>query len=220
MRRRGGGLIVYTPAQFEETRIEVLHQLVEQHPLGALVMHGAHGLDADHIPFEIGAPTPEAPFGVLRAHVARANPLWRSDGAAALVLFQGPSAYVSPSHYEQKAVSGKVVPTWNYAVVHAHGTLRTVDDPHWLLGLLGRLTSRHESGLSAPWKIADAPPDYIDGLLKAIVGIEIALDRLQGKWKTSQNRPPADRERVAAALAALEGSAGMAALMRAMQRSG
>jgi transcriptional regulator len=211
---------MYTPAQFEETRIEVLHQLVEQHPLGALVMQGEHGLDADHMPFEIGAPTPQAPFGVLRAHVARANPLWRNDGAQALVLFQGPSAYVSPSHYEQKAISGKVVPTWNYAVVHAHGSLRTVDDPQWLLGLLERLTSRHESQQSAPWKIADAPRDYIDGLLKAIVGIEIPLDRLHGKWKTSQNRPPGDRERVAAALAAQEGSAGMAALMRAMQRSG
>jgi transcriptional regulator len=220
MRRRGGGLNVYTPAQFEETRIEVLHQLIDQHPLGALVMHGAHGLGADHIPFEISRPTPEAPLGVLRAHVARANPLWQNDGASALALFQGPSAYVSPSHYEQKAISGKVVPTWNYAVVHAHGTLRTVDDPEWLSGLLERLTSRHESQQNAPWKIADAPRDYIEGLLRAIVGIEIPLDRLEGKWKTSQNRPAGDRERVAAALAAQEDGAGMAALMRAMPHNG
>jgi transcriptional regulator len=176
---------MYTPARSEVTRIDVLHQLVEQHPLGALVMHGARGLDADHIPFEIGAPTPEAPFGVLRAHVARANPLWRNDGAHALVLFQGPSAYMSPSDDEQKAIDGKVVPTWNYAVVHAHGTMRTIEDPHWLMGLLERLTTRHESQQPVPWKIADAPRDYIDGMLKAIVGIEIPLGRLQGKWKTS-----------------------------------
>jgi transcriptional regulator len=211
---------VYTPAQFEESRIDVLHALVGDHPLGALVMQGAQGLVADHIPFEISAPTPEAPFGVLRAHVARANPLWHNDGAPALVLFQGPSAYISPSHYEQKAISGKVVPTWNYAVVQAHGRLRTVDDPEWLLGLLGRLTERHESTQRAPWSIADAPGDYIDGLLKAIVGIEIPLERLQGKWKASQNRPVGDRERIAAALGAAENGAQMAALMRTTNPAG
>jgi transcriptional regulator len=210
---------MYMPAQFEEKRIDVLHQLVDRHPLGALVMHGEHGLDADHIPFEIAAPTPEAPLGVLRAHVARANPVWQSDGAPALVLFQGPSAYVSPSHYEQKAINGKVVPTWNYAVVHAHGRLRTVDDPAWLLGLLERLTRRHESVQHTPWHIGDAPREYIDGLLKAIVGIEIPLDRLQGKWKASQNRPPGDCDRIAAGLAAQERGAGMAALMRAMHQT-
>lgn len=211
---------MYTPAQFEETRIDVLHGLLDQHPLGALVMHGAYGLDADHIPFEIAAPTPEAPLGVLRAHVARANPLWRRDGDAALVLFQGPSAYISPSHYEQKAIDGKVVPTWNYAVVHAHGRLRTVDDRDWLLGLLERLTTRHESARSAPWSIADAPRNYIDGLLKAIVGIEIPLERLYGKWKASQNRPAGDRARIATAMAEQDNGGPMAALMRVMQRDG
>jgi transcriptional regulator len=208
---------MYTPTQFAETRIDVLHRLVEQHPLGALVMHGADGLDADHIPFEIAAPTAAAPFGVLRAHVARANPLWRRDGEAVLVLFQGPSAYVSASDYEQKAIDGKVVPTWNYAVVHAHGRLRTVDDPDWLLGLLQRLTERHESTRRAPWSIGDAPRDYINGLMKAIVGIEIPLDRLDGKWKASQNRSPDDRERIAAGMDAQQHGAPMAALMRATQ---
>jgi transcriptional regulator len=199
---------VYKPTQFEETRLDVLHGLVEQHPFGALVLQGANGLDADHIPFEIAAPTPGAPLGVLRAHVARANPVWRQDGSDALVLFQGPSAYVSPAFYEQKAISGKVVPTWNYAVVHAHGRLRAVEDPQWLLGLLARLTDRHESTQPTQWTIDDAPRDYIDGLLKAIVGIEIVIERIEGKVKASQNRPQGDRERIAA------GQPGIAALMR------
>jgi transcriptional regulator len=211
---------VYTPAKYEESRLEVLHALVRAHPLGALVMHGEQGLVADHIPFEISAPTPEAPFGVLRAHVARANPVWRSHGAPALVLFQGPSAYISPNHYEEKATSGKVVPTWNYAVVHAHGRLRTVDDQEWLLGLLGRLTERHESSQRAPWKLADAPRDYIDRLLKAVVGIEIALDSLHGKWKASQDDPAGERARIASGLATEEGGAPMAALMRATNLAG
>lgn len=208
---------MYSPAHFEETRLEVLHQLVGLHPFGALVLDGPGGLDADHLPFEIAAPTPDAPLGVLRAHVARANPLWRRDGAAALALFQGPSAYVSPAFYAQKAISGKVVPTWNYAVVHAHGRLRAVEDPAWLLGLLGRLTDRHEAARPAPWKVDDAPRDYVEGLLRAIVGIEIVIERLEGKWKASQNRPDDDRARIIAGLGEQEPGAGMAALMRAMR---
>ncbi|MFL6674748.1 MAG: FMN-binding negative transcriptional regulator [Massilia sp.] len=206
---------MYVPSRFEETRPDVMHRLVSEHPLGALVMHGAAGLDADHIPFEMSEPTPEAPLGVLRAHVARANPLWRQDGAAALVLFQGPSAYITPAFYEQKALDGKVVPTWDYAVVHARGTLRAVDDPDWLLALMGRLTSRHESPRPAPWSVDDAPRDYIERLLKAVVGIEIVIERLEGKWKASQDHSQGDRERIAAGLAEHPHSAPMAALMRA-----
>jgi transcriptional regulator len=152
---------------------------------------------------------------VLRAHVARANPLWQRSEAGALVLFQGPSAYVSPAFYEQKAIDGKVVPTWNYAVVHAHGSLRAVEDPEWLLGLLERLTKRHEASRPAPWKVADAPRDFIEGLLKAIVGIEIVIDKLEGKWKASQNRAADDRARIAQGLATQEDYVEMAALMRA-----
>jgi transcriptional regulator len=206
---------MYTPTAFKETRLEVLHRLIDEHPLGALVMHGDDGLDADHLPFEISAPRPGAPFGVLRAHVARANPLWQRNEAGALVLFQGPSAYVSPAFYEQKAIDGKVVPTWNYAVVHAHGSLRAVEDPEWLLGLLERLTKRHEASRPAPWKVADAPRDFIEGLLKAIVGIEIVIDKLEGKWKASQNRAADDRARIAQGLATQEDYVEMAALMRA-----
>jgi transcriptional regulator len=194
---------MYTPSHFEETRLETLHALIEAHPLGTLVTHGAGGLDADHIPFEIAAPTPHAPFGTLRAHVARANPLWRQDGAAVMVVFQGPSSYVSPSLYLEKPVSGKVVPTYNYAVVHAHGVVRAIEDPAWILALLERLTNHHESVRAAPWSVGDAPPAFIETLLNAIVGIEIPLDRLQGKWKLSQNRPPADQAAVATDCAAL-----------------
>jgi transcriptional regulator len=191
---------VYVPKPFEESRLEVMHALVAAYPLGALVVQGAGGLDADHVPFEICPPAAHAPFGSLRAHVARANPLAGKDGAQALVLFQGPSAYVSPSFYEEKAISGKVVPTWNYAVVHAHGRLRVVDDPAWLLGLLERLTARHEASRPQPWAVADAPREYVDRLLEAVVGIEIVIERLEGKWKASQNRPRGDRERIVAGL--------------------
>ena len=194
---------MYTPSHFDETRLDALHALIEAHPLGTLVTHGAAGLEANHIPFEIAAPTPDAPFGTLRAHVARANPLWRQAGAGVLVVFQGPSAYVSPSLYLEKPVSGKVVPTYNYAVVHAHGALRAVEDPAWLLALLERITAQHEAARAAPWAVADAPPAFIETLLEAIVGIEVPLERLQGKWKLSQNRPRADRAAVAADCPAL-----------------
>ena len=194
---------MYTPAHFKETRPEVLAALMAAHPLGALVMHGEGGLDADNVPFAYDAPTAEAPFGVLRAHVARANPVWRRDGGDALVLFQGPQAYVSPALYQEKAVTGKVVPTWDYVVVHARGTLRAIDDPAWLQAFLQGLTARHEAPRERPWAVTDAPPAYIDTLKRAIVGIEIVLSDLHGKWKMSQNRPAADQIAVAAALPAL-----------------
>ena len=194
---------MYAPAHFDETRLDALHALIEAHPLGTLVCHGAAGLEADHIPFEIAAPTPDAPFGTLRAHVARANPLWRRAGAGVLVVFQGPSAYVSPQLYLEKPVSGKVVPTYNYAVVHAHGVLRAIEDPTWMLALLERLTAQHEAVRAAPWAVRDAPPAFIATLLEAIVGIEVPIARLQGKWKMGQNRPRADQAAVAADCPAL-----------------
>lgn len=202
---------MYAPSHFEETRLDVLHALIAAHPLGTLVTHGGAGLNADHIPFEIAAPSADAPFGTLRAHVARANPLWRQAGAEVLAVFQGPSAYVSPSLYAEKPVSGKVVPTYNYAVAHAHGVLRAIEDPDSILALLGRLTARHEAARAAPWSVADAPAQYIDTLLRAIVGIEIPIGRLQGKWKLSQNRPPVDQSAVAA-----DSGGALAALMQAL----
>lgn len=190
---------MYAPSHFREERIEVLHGLVEAHPLGALVRFGEDGLAADHIPFELVPASGEAPRGVLRAHVARANPLWRQDGAPALAIFQGPSGYVSPELYDAKTIDGRVVPTWNYAVVHAHGRLRTIDDTGWLLAHMRRMTLRQERRQGRGWTVDDAPRDYIDKLVRATVGIEIVIDRLQGKWKASQNRGEEERMRIALA---------------------
>jgi transcriptional regulator len=184
---------MYLPKHFEETRVPVLHDLIRAHPLATLVVLGAGGLDAHHIPFEID-PEP-APFGTLRGHIARANPLWRepSRDVEALAVFQGPDAYISPSWYATKQETGKVVPTWNYAVVHAHGPLRVIDDRAWLRAFVEKLTNRHEGARRDPWKVTDAPADYIDAQVGAIVGLEMTVSRLVGKWKASQNRAAPDR---------------------------
>ncbi|MBI2205998.1 MAG: FMN-binding negative transcriptional regulator [Candidatus Rokubacteria bacterium] len=201
---------MYLPKQFEETRVEVLHELIRAYPLGALVTLAASGLDANHIPFEID-PAP-MPFGTLRGHVARANPVWRevSTGAGALVIFQGPDTYVSPAWYPTKTETGKVVPTWNYAVVHAHGALRVIDDRAWLRAFVEQLTTRHEAARPAPWSVTDAPADFVDTMVGAIVGLEIPIARLIGKWKVSQNRPGQDRDGVVAGLLRERGEAGAA----------
>ncbi len=193
---------MYIPLHFSEERIEVLHQLIQTHPLGTLVTLEPQGMNANHLPFEIAPPTPEAPFGTLRAHLARSNFLWQNLDPAkeSLVVFQGAQTYISPSWYEEKKRSGKVVPTYNYAVVHGYGMLRIVDDAQWLLSLLHRLTDHHEGKQTAPWNISDAPKDYIQKMLAAIIGIEIPLTKLSGKWKVSQNRPEQDRLNIAAGL--------------------
>ena len=180
--------------------MDVMHRLVRTFPLGLLVTMRSDGPAADPIPFLID-PEP-APFGTLRAHVARANPLWREarTDVDSLVVFQGPQAYVSPSLYASKHEHGKVVPTWNYVIVQARGRLRIVDDPAWLHTLVNRLTDTHEADRAAPWKVADAPDAYIAQMLRAIVGIEIEITSLTGKWKASQNRSEADRAGVAAGL--------------------
>jgi len=191
---------MYLPKHFEETRVEVLHALVRRHPLGTLVAMTPHGLDASHIPFEID-PEP-APYGTLRCHVARANPLWQTLSSApeALAIFQGDDAYISPSWYVAKQEHGKVVPTWNYAIVHAHGQARVVHEADWLRTLVTALTDRHEEGRAERWRVTDAPAEYVEKMLAAIVGIEIPITRLQGKWKMSQNRSAADRRGVVAGL--------------------
>ena len=183
---------MHSPSQFEETRIETLHALIRAHPLGTLITLGPAGLEADHIPFEVH-PDP-APFGTLRAHVARANPVWRDFSAdvGVMVVFQGPSAYITPAWYATKRETGKVVPTYNYAVVHAYGPMRAIEDRFWLRALVGRLTDRFEAARAQPWRVTDAPANFVDNLLGAIVGLEIPLTRLVGKWKMSQNRPAAD----------------------------
>ena len=210
---------MYLPKHFEETRVEVLHGLIHAHPLGALVTLTAGGLDANHIPFEVD-PEP-APFGTLRGHVARANPVWRefSREIEALVIFQGPGACISPASYPTKQQTGRVVPTWNYAVVHAHGPLRVIDDKDWLRDFVTRLTNRHEAARREPWHVTDAPADYIETQLGAIIGLEIPLARLVGKWKMSQNRPAQDRAGVVDGLLR-EADPSAAAVADLVRRSG
>ncbi|HET7007001.1 MAG TPA: FMN-binding negative transcriptional regulator [Candidatus Binatia bacterium] len=210
---------MYLPSHFEETRIDVLHELVRQYPLGSLVTLGAKGLNANHIPFELDAAP--APYGTLRGHVARANPVWRDYDPAfeALVIFHGPQVYISPSWYETKKETGEVVPTYNYAVVHAYGRLRIVEDRAWLRGLVARLTERFEGGRAAPWQVSDAPQDFINKQLGAIVGIEIEVSKMLGKWKASQNRPATDRAGVAEALGAAADADSLAMAQMIKERS-
>jgi transcriptional regulator len=190
---------MYTPAQFAEARPEVLHDLIRRYPLGALVSTSSEqGLMASHIPMLL-----DSDAGVLRCHVARANPHWQTlSESPVLVIFTGPEHYISPSWYASKDEHGKVVPTWNYAAVHVHGHARTFEGealyPH-----LQKLTSANESAHALTWRLEDAPREYIEGLMKAIVGVEIVIQRLQGKWKLSQNRPDRDRQGAIAGLDAL-----------------
>src|SRR3974390_2804722 len=170
-----------------------MHALMRARPLAALVTMGDSGITANHLPVQTLS-QPE-PLGCIRGHVARANPLWREyrTGAEALAIFQGPHAYISPSFYPSKAATGEVVPTWNYAVVHARGTLRFTHEAEWLRSFVAGLTAFHEATRPQQWKIEDAPAGYIDKMLTMIVGFEFSITSLAGKWKMSQNRPQADR---------------------------
>ncbi|MEA3088529.1 MAG: transcriptional regulator [Paraburkholderia sp.] len=219
---------MYMPAHFEENRPEVLHRLIAEQPFGTLITHGPNGLDANHLPFEFDAkPIPasddaqrasgadlalasagnDAPahsHGVLRAHVARANPVWQEIAAnpETLVIFQGPAAYISPTWYPSKHATHRQVPTYNYMVVHAHGRIVVRDDEAFLRGLVARLTRKMEAGEAVPWKMGDAPADYIAQMLGAIVGLEIEITRLVGKWKLGQNKEATDRRGAAETLLA------------------
>ncbi len=204
---------MYTPAHFAETRIEVMHELIDAHRLATIVHTGASGLEANHIPLLIDRS--RGPCGTLVGHVARANPLWQeSAGQSVLVIFQGPQTYVTPTWYASKKTHGKVVPTWNYAVVHAHGPVRVIDDTAWLLAHVTAMTDANEAARAAPWKVGDAPADFIQTMVKVIVGIEIDITRLAGKWKVSQNRAADDRAGVVAGLEQ-DGEASMATLVKA-----
>jgi transcriptional regulator len=201
---------MYLPKHFAETDVGVMHELMRAHPLATVVTQGADGLEANHIPLHLDASA--GPNGTLRGHVARANPL-AADATVnrkILVIFKGPDSYISPSGYATKAEHGKVVPTWNYTAVHAYGELRLIDDAEWLLAQLKALTAEQEGGLPNPWAVDDAPADYIGKMLGAIVGIEISIDRLVGKWKVSQNQPAVNQ---ASLIAALDGDP-MAGLIR------
>jgi transcriptional regulator len=178
---------MYVPPHFDEARTEVLHELIRRHPFGTLVTHGAGGLDANHIPFEL-LPGQGA-LGTLSAHVARANPLWQevADGDEVLVVFRAGDAYVSPNWYPSKHETHQQVPTWNYMVAHAHGRIVVRDDERYVRGVVARLTRTHEAAQPAPWKMGDSAPDFIDTLLQKIVGLENEITRLTGKFKLSQN---------------------------------
>jgi transcriptional regulator len=191
---------MYLPTYFKESRTDVLHTLMRSHPLATLVTSCDSGLIANHIPVQ--TQSEPAPHGMLRGHVARANPLWKEYRAdtEALAIFQGPQVYISPSFYPAKRETGEVVPTWDYAVVHAHGTLRFVQDAAWLKAFVMELTNSHEASRQAPWKVDDAPPAYIEKMLSLIVGFEFSIVSLTGKWKLSQNHPAANRQGVVTGL--------------------
>lgn len=191
---------MYLPPHFAEDRAEELHRVITAHPLGALVTHSADGLDANHLPFELDPA--RGPLGTLVAHVARANPVWQSlpADAAVMVIFRGAQGYVSPSWYPSKQETHRQVPTWNYEVVHVHGRLRILDDERSVRGIVARLTRRHEANEPQPWKMGDAPPDYLNDMLGRIVGIEVEIARLEGKRKLSQNKDARDQAGVVDAL--------------------
>jgi transcriptional regulator len=187
---------MYRPPLFQEDRLDVLHALVRTHPLGTLITIGANGLDANLIPFTVDPGRGEK--GTLRAHLAKANDQIKAlrDSAEALVVFQGPESYITPSWYASKHEHGKVVPTWNYVVVQAWGTPQVIDDPEWLRTQIGELTRKQEGTRATPWDVTDAPESFVDSQIRGIIGLEIPIARLEGKWKVSQNRPEADRRTV------------------------
>jgi transcriptional regulator len=202
---------MYLPKHFEQPDRDALTTLMRERPLATLIVATTDGPTADLIPLEF-APG-EGEHGTLHGHVARANPLWKHAGAQALAVFTGPDAYISPGWYASKREHGKVVPTWNYTMVQARGPLRAVEDAPWLHALVQRLTNHHEATQAKPWAVSDAPDDFVQQMLRAIVGIEIPLVSLVGKWKVSQNRSAADRAGTAAGLEPQHTA--MAALVRA-----
>ena len=200
---------MYLPKSFVETRREVLDALLRAYPLATVLLSGADGIVANLVPFELDGPRR------LRGHVARGNELAHADGAEVLLLFHGPQGYVSPNWYPSKHATGREVPTWNYVVVEVRGRLRVIDDAQWLRAFLECLTDRHEAGLPQPWHVGDAPPDHIETSLRAIVGLEIAITGISGKFKLSQNHPAANRAGVVEGLRrrAAPGDAELADLM-------
>ncbi|SBS32269.1 Protease synthase and sporulation protein PAI 2 [Marinomonas aquimarina] len=196
---------MYVPTHFKEEDHQVLQQYIRDYSCGTLIISDAEGIEANHVPFYL-AVNEDSSLGKLQCHLARANPAWQriQDGAQVLAVFQGPNAYISPSWYATKAETGRVVPTWNYLAVHVQGKAQVIQDPDWLKQHLHQLTDQHEASMEEPWSVADAPTDFTDRLVKAIVGIEIRIESLTGKLKASQNQPQANRESVRASLQGLD----------------
>jgi transcriptional regulator len=205
---------MYIPKANEETRTPVLHELIRSQPFASLVTFGKSGLFTSHVPMILetqGTPNDQAaPLGVLKCHVSRANAQWKdfAQDVEALAIFSGAQHYISPSWYEEKQATGKVVPTWNYVVVHAYGSLKVMDDAEWLRAHVESLTTIHEAAFPEPWAVSDAPADYIASLIKGIVGLEMRITRLEGKWKLGQNRSESDRLGVVDGLDVLGSSGG------------
>ena len=192
---------MYIQQKFAETRVEVLQALIRSHPLGAFVVVGIEGIEVNHFPFFMDSSA--APYGVLRGHIPKGNPIWKdfcNGDYEAMVIFQGEEAYITPSWYPTKHQHGKAVPTWNYATVHAYGQPRFIHDKTWLLHNVTELTKQQEAMQALPWQVTDAPADYIESMLDKIVGVELTITRILGKWKMSQNRPVADQLGVVAGL--------------------
>ena len=198
---------MYVPSHFKEDNQDTLLQYIRDFSLGTLIIADENGIEANHVPFHLDAGTGDTP-GRLQCHVARSNPVWQriQNGDRVLVVFQGPDAYVSPSWYPTKAETGRVVPTWNYLAVHVEGTAKLIQDPDWLKHQLHQLTNQHESIMDQPWSVDDAPPDFTDRMMKAIVGVEIHIEKLTGKLKASQNQPASNQAGVKAGLEPMEGS--------------
>ncbi len=208
---------MYVPSHFREDRVTVLHATIDRSGLATLVTAGPDGPEASHVPMLLDRGA--GPLGTLYGHVARANPQWRHPDPAGLAIFLGPDAYVTPSWYATKGRTGEVVPTWNYVAVHARGRVTFFDDEERLLDLVAKLTRRHEAPRQAPWAVSDAPPDYVRANLRAIVGFELPIAKLEGKWKMSQNRSAEDRAGVADGLER-EGGASAAAVAALVRRGG
>ena len=204
---------MYIPRAHNEERVTMLHKLIEDQPFASLITVGLSGLFASHIPMVLEQ---NGAMGQLRGHISRGNMQWRdyNPSVEALAIFSGPQHYITPNWYPEKQDTGKVVPTWNYVVVHAYGYLKIMEDAEWLRAHLASLTNIHEAESPVPWKIGDAPEDYIAALLKGIVGLEMTIERLEGKWKISQNRSDEDRNGVAKGLAELNTAESLA--MRAL----
>jgi transcriptional regulator len=207
---------MYIPPHFAVSDPALLHRIIQEHPLGMLVTQPDGNFDADHLPFEFDPGV--GPLGTLTAHVARNNPLWQrsATGSPVMVVFRGAEAFISPSWYPSKHESHRQVPTWNYEVVHAHGTLTVRDDERFVRGLVARLTRRHEAAEARPWKMSDSAPDYIDSMLRNIVGLEVSITSLVGKSKLSQNKETRDRLNAAMVL----GERGQAELAQRMRDPG
>lgn len=193
---------MYIPKAFAQPNVATMHTLMRAHPLATVITLNADGLNANHIPLHLDAAP--APFGTLRGHVARANPMLDdiNTDLESLIVFQGPQTYITPAWYATKQETGKVAPTWNYAVVHAYGTVRKMDDPAWLRSQLDALTAHNETAFAEPWYVSDAPAEFIEQILAHIVGIEIVITRLLGKWKVNQNQPQRNQDSVIAGLRA------------------